>query len=98
MPCGDLNPSATAWLSVRTTSDAASELGMRPASSMGTLLEEADGGSETSSPVGAWAAALPATGATPLELKVPVIPTWPQADRTCGIFARVASVAPSKAG
>src|SRR5258708_19613605 len=49
-PASDLNPSATASLSVSSTSDATSVLGMRPALSVGTELEEPLAGSETTTP------------------------------------------------
>src|SRR5260370_42488622 len=49
-PASDLNPSATASLSVSSTSDATSALGMRPALSVGAQLEEPLGGSATNTP------------------------------------------------
>src|SRR5438270_13486446 len=97
-PAGNLKPRAEASLSVSTTSEAESDDGMRPAIKVGVVLEAPVGGSETSWPAGAAPGVLPARGEAPVELKEPVIPTWPQADRTCGRLDRTESVAPSKAG
>ena len=72
---------ATASLSVRRTSVAASERGMRPAASEGSVLEEPRGGSDISSPAGGAAGfAAPADGA--FTANVPVIPICPHAART----------------
>src|SRR5216683_3348419 len=92
-PPGDLNPSATASLSVSSTSDATSVLGMRPALSVGTELEEPLGGSETITP-----GAVIALFEEPTGLNVPLIPTWPHAARTWGSRARVVNVGASGAG
>src|SRR5260370_14071266 len=92
-PAGDLTPSATASLSVSSTSDATSVLGMRPALSVGTELEEPLGGSETNTP-----GAVIALFEEPTGLNVPLIPTWPHAARTLGSLARVVSVGASRAG
>ena len=89
---GDLNPSATASLSVSSTSDATSVLGMRPAVSEGTELDAPSGGSDTSTPAGVVALVGPAAPNVPLNA------TWPHAARTFGSRARVASVGASNAG
>src|SRR5437588_10309662 len=90
---GDLNPSATASLSVSSTSDATSVLGMRPAVSEGTELDAPSGGSDTSTP-----ARVVALGVAPAAPNVPLNATWPHAARTFGSRARVARVGASNAG
>ena len=90
---GDLNPSATASLSVSSTSDATSVLGMRPAVSEGTELDAPSGGSDTSTPAG-----VVALGVGPAAPNVPLNATWPHAARTFGSRASVASVGASNAG
>src|SRR5947209_3873905 len=52
-PSGDPYPRATASPSVRRTSEAASEPGIRPATRVGRALEPRSRGRETSSPPGA---------------------------------------------
>src|SRR2546430_12746433 len=61
-PGGDRYPMATASLSVRRTSGTASERGMRPAASEGSVLEEPRGGSDISSPAGGGAGVVGAAG------------------------------------
>src|SRR5689334_23068884 len=51
-PAGDLKPSATASLSVSSSSVDLSELGIRPAVTEGNALDECSGGREMSSPDG----------------------------------------------
>ena len=68
-------------MSVSRTSVAASELGMRPATRVGSALDEASGGSETSSPATAAGVVVPLPAGA-LVPNVPVMPIWPQAART----------------
>src|SRR5690242_9375928 len=96
-PAGDLKPRATASLSLRSSSVALSDLGRRPAVTVGSALDEPSGGSEISSPEGGVTGAFVPT-AVPAPVNVPDIPTWPQAARTCGRRDSVARVAASRAG
>src|ERR1700682_6217784 len=99
-PRAERKPSVVASLSLSSTSLAASELGSRPALSVGIPLEDRSGGSETSAPdgggAGLSAAGAPA-GTTVALLNVPLIATCPHDARTCGCAASVASVTLSNA-
>ena len=80
------NPSATASVSVRSTSGAESDEGSRPALNCNVLLAWLRGGNETSAPAGGT---VPATGP---PVNVPLTATCPQAAVTCCCPTKVASV------
>src|SRR5437879_9900467 len=83
------NPSATASVSVSSTSGTESDEGSLPALKCSDVFGWLVGGKDTSAPAGGT---VPATGP---PANVPLIAIWPQAAVTCGCPANVDKVAAS---